>query len=163
RCPPSAPAPGRPPRGSCPPGSRGRRAPGTSPAAPRSPRPAPPAPRATRPRGRLPSPSWARPPVRARAAGPRPAWPAGRRAARRRRGDGGGDAVQRGAPRLGPADGGRLPGEEEERRLESVLRVLLLPQHPPADAQDHRPVPLDEGGEGRLVGAGREAQQELAV
>ena len=33
----------------------------------------------------------------------------------------------------------------------------------PAQAQDHRAVPLHQGGEGGLVALGREALQELAV
>ena len=45
-------------------------------------------------------------------------------------------------------------------------RVVRVGQDAPADAQDHRPVPLDQGREGqlgRLAPAGREPLQELPV
>ena len=61
------------------------------------------------------------------------------------------------------ADGGGIPGEEEERRLEGVLRVVPVVEHPPADGQDHRPVAPDEGLEGGLVLPVGEGAEQAAV
>ena len=44
--------------------------------------------------------------------------------------------------------------------------MVAIAQELPADAQDHRPMPLDQGGERSLpreVAAGRESLQELDV
>ena len=46
--------------------------------------------------------------------------------------------------RAGPA------GQQQERDLERILGQMRVGQQVAADAQDHRPVPLDQGGEGRL-------------
>ena len=51
----------------------------------------------------------------------------------------------------------------QERRLEGVLRVLFVPQHPPADAADHRPVAVDEQLERGLVPPGDEAGEQGGV
>ena len=51
--------------------------------------------------------------------------------------------------RLLPAHGGGPADEDEERGLEGVLGVVLVAQDRAADAEDHRPVPLDQGREGR--------------
>ena len=61
------------------------------------------------------------------------------------------------ADRAGPAD------QDEERGLEGVLDVPLVAEHAAADAQDHRTVPRDQGGERRLVAVGDVAIQERAL
>src|SRR5438270_11748651 len=53
--------------------------------------------------------------------------------------------------------------QDKEGRLESVFRVLLVVQHPAADAQDHRPMASDQGRKRRLVPAGGESVQQLLV
>ena len=70
--------------------------------------------------------------------------------------------------RLLPPHGDGPADQHEERRLEGVLGVVLVAQDRSADAQDHRPVPLHQGGErrpGRVipVRAVGEPAQELAV
>jgi hypothetical protein len=74
-----------------------------------------------------------------------------------------GDAVQEGAQGRGPADGPRPAGQDEEGRLESILGGVIVPQHPPADAQDHRPVPGDKRAEGGLVALAREGVKQRGV
>ena len=58
-------------------------------------------------------------------------------------------------------------GQHQERRLERILRVLRIAEHPAADAQDHRPVPvhqLFEGGLGTVATTPRdECVEELTV
>jgi hypothetical protein len=46
--------------------------------------------------------------------------------------------------RLGLADQG------QERRLERIIGLMLVPQNRPADAEHERPVSLDQGGERQL-------------
>ena len=60
-------------------------------------------------------------------------------------------------------DGRHRPRQDEEGGLEGVLGVLLVPQHPPAHAADHRAVAVDEQFEGRLVAPGGEALQQGRV
>src|SRR5207253_490064 len=55
------------------------------------------------------------------------------------------------------------PGQDEEGRLEGVLGILLVVEHAPADAQDHRPMTADQGGEGGFVTAGGEVVQKLLI
>jgi hypothetical protein len=74
-----------------------------------------------------------------------------------------GDLVQPVAHGLGLADRVGLAGEDEEGGLESVLGVVQAAEHAPADAQDHGAVPLDQGGEGRLLPPLGEALEQLRV
>ena len=60
-------------------------------------------------------------------------------------------------------DRSRLAGEDEERRLEGVLGVVVIPEDPAADAPDHRAVAPDDRLEDRLLSPGDEAIQELPV
>jgi hypothetical protein len=56
--------------------------------------------------------------------------------------------------------------QHQERGLQGVLGVVRVAEDLPADAQDHRPVPLHQGREGRLVGVvspGHESLDELPV
>ena len=55
-----------------------------------------------------------------------------------------------------------LARQDQEGRLERVLRILLVGQHPPAHAQHHRPVPPQQPLERGHV-AEREAAEQLAV
>src|SRR5262249_5400103 len=61
------------------------------------------------------------------------------------------------------ADRASPPGQDEERRLEGVLRVLLVAEYPAADAEHQGAVSLDQVGERGLVVAGREGSDQLAV
>jgi hypothetical protein len=57
-------------------------------------------------------------------------------------------------------------GEHEEGGLEGILRVMLVAQDRPANAEHRRAVPLDQGGEGHLAhlaAPGREQIQQLPV
>ena len=73
------------------------------------------------------------------------------------------DPVQPGAQRVLAPDGGRLAGEHQKCGLPGVLGVVGMAEHPAADAQHHRPVALDQGGERGLVPARDEAVQQVAV
>src|SRR5258707_846203 len=75
------------------------------------------------------------------AVGPRP----------RLAGDAQGDGVQPVAGVRAPRHRAGLAGQDEEGGLEGVLGVLRVAQHAAAHAPDQRSVPLDQGGEGRLV------------
>ena len=83
--------------------------------------------------------------------------PGGRRGGRRR--------AASSRPTLS-ADRPRPRGQDQERRLESVLRVVGVVQDLGADVEDHRPVPEHqalEGVRGRVIGAGEEPFEELGV
>ncbi len=61
------------------------------------------------------------------------------------------------------SQGSSITGQHEKRGLESVLGVLLMPQHAAADVQHHRPVAANEGGEGDFIAAVGESVQQLFV
>jgi hypothetical protein len=70
------------------------------------------------------------------------------------------------AQRFLPSERARFAYQDQERRLEGILRVVLVAERSPADAEDHRAVPLDKGRERQLGGftiAGPESLKELAV
>src|SRR3954452_1286520 len=72
--------------------------------------------------------------------------PSGRRRAGAGR-DAAGDRVEPGPQRVAhPERAGSTP-QDQEGRLEGVVGVVLIAQEGPAGAEDHRPVPLDQGGE----------------
>ena len=54
-------------------------------------------------------------------------------------------------------------GQGEERGLESVLGVVQVAEDAAADAQNHRPVSVQEGRECRLVALQDEAAQQRFV
>ena len=60
-------------------------------------------------------------------------------------------------------DRSRLPGEDQERRLEGVFGVVVIPEDAAADAPDERPVSLDDRLEGRGVTPFHEPIQQLPV
>ena len=65
-----------------------------------------------------------------------------------------------------PAPVAQRPGladEHEERRLERVVCVRLVPEYPATDAEHHGPVPADQGRERGLVPAGQVIGHELVV
>ena len=62
-----------------------------------------------------------------------------------------GDPVEPGPDQVPGPDRGRPPGQDQERGLERVLGQVRVADDPPADAQDHRPVPADQRGERGLV------------
>ena len=64
------------------------------------------------------------------------------------------------------ADRAGRAGQDEKRGLERILRVMRIAQDVAADAEHHRPMPRDQGGErqlGRLAAPGGKSLQELAV
>ena len=86
-------------------------------------------------------------PAHARAAGDGPCRPGRGR-------DSQGDAVEPAPDRFLPPHGAGPADEDQEGGLEGVLGVVLVAQDRAADAEDHRPVPLHQGGErrsGRIV------------
>ena len=93
------------------------------------------------------------------------ALPADRRGASAR-GDSVGDGVDPGTDRVPHPERTRPLRQDEERGLEGILRLVFVSQDRPAQAQHHRPVPLDERGEGvlgRLSATGREPFEQLPV
>ena len=54
-------------------------------------------------------------------------------------------------------------GRDQEGGLEGVLGVVGVVQHAAADAQHHRPVPVQQGREGFLISAAGEPVQEVRV
>ena len=76
------------------------------------------------------------------------------------------DAVQPARERVLHPERPRLAGQHEERGLEGVLGGVLVAEHAPADAEDHRPVPLHQGLEGQLGAVlvpGGEPRQQLGI
>ncbi len=74
--------------------------------------------------------------------------------------------VQPGGQRVARPERVRLVGQGEERRLKSVVGLVLVAQYCPANAVDKRPVPLDQGCEGQLARfaqPGRKPLQQLTV
>jgi hypothetical protein len=59
--------------------------------------------------------------------------------------------------------GCRLAAEHQERCLKRILGVLGLVKDAAADAQDHRPMPPHQGGEGGLIALAGKTLQQLAV
>src|SRR5262245_51020084 len=74
-----------------------------------------------------------------------------------------GDAVK---PRSEPI---RLPqmcglaDQQQKRRLEGVLGILSVPQQPPTNAENHRPITPHQDGKCLLVSMTAELSQELTV
>src|SRR5262249_25074908 len=64
------------------------------------------------------------------------------------------------SPRL---QGSGLPAQDQEGGLECVLRVLVVPQNPPAQAKNPGTVAADQQRKGRLVTPGEETVQQLAI
>ncbi len=61
------------------------------------------------------------------------------------------DAVEPARQSLFPHDRRGPPRQDEECRLEGILRIVRARQHPPAHSQHHRPIPRDQGRE-RILG-----------
>ena len=72
-------------------------------------------------------------------------------------------AMEPRADRVDAPDRPGLADQHQERRLEGVLHVVEVAERPPADGQDHRPVPLHQGLERHGVAAGEEPVQELLI
>ena len=60
-------------------------------------------------------------------------------------------------------DRARLAGQDQERGLESVLRIVVVAQDGAAGRRDHRPVPRHQGREGRAIVRCGIAAQQLPV
>ena len=56
-----------------------------------------------------------------------------------------------------------FPHEDEERGLEGVIDVGAVDEHPPADAEHHRPVPAQEHVERRVFAVAGETLEEFGV
>jgi hypothetical protein len=74
-----------------------------------------------------------------------------------------GDPMKPGGQRFGLANRTGFVGEDEKSGLAGILGVLLLPEHTPANAQHHGPMPLYQGRECRLIATACEIEKELAV
>ena len=64
--------------------------------------------------------------------------------------------------RLPPGRSG-FPGQQQERGLADIFRVVGVAQHSPPDGQNHRPVAADQGLERRLVVRLGETAQQFPV
>ena len=53
--------------------------------------------------------------------------------------------------------------QNQKRRLERILGVVVVAQHLVADPLHHRPVPLDQRRERRFVSTGHEHVEQLPV
>ena len=75
--------------------------------------------------------------------------------------------MEPGADRVADPERAGLAGQDEEDGLEGVLGLVLVAEGGAADPPDHRPVPLDQRGEGRLgravIAATGEPLQERTV
>ena len=71
--------------------------------------------------------------------------------------------VQPAAQGLADADRPCLSGQDEERGLEGVLNVVLVPQDGPTSGQDHRSVPRHQGLKRLPILRSGVPRQELAV
>jgi hypothetical protein len=67
------------------------------------------------------------------------------------------------ADRLLFADRTGLSGQYHKGSLKSVLDVVRLTQESPANAEDHRPMTIHQGGERRLIALEAEAFEELMI
>ena len=77
-----------------------------------------------------------------------------------------GDAVEPARQLFPPRDRRRFPGQHEKCRLKGILGLVSVPQHAPADAQDHHAMPLDQSRERRLRGfiaAGDKPLEKLCI
>ena len=74
--------------------------------------------------------------------------------------------MEPGPERVAHPQPARLLDQHQERGLKSIFGIMRIGQYAPADAQDHRSVPLDQDGKrqlGGLAAVGREPLQELTV
>ncbi len=77
-----------------------------------------------------------------------------------------GNLMEPRAERVAHPQAARLPDQDQERGLESVVGFELAGQYTSADAENHRSVALDQDSEcelGGLAAVGRKAFQKLAV
>jgi hypothetical protein len=72
-------------------------------------------------------------------------------------------AVQPGRQRPTPPHRAGLAGQYQEGGLEGVVGRVGVAEDAAADAEDHRAVPSDQGGEGEGVAAGGEPPEQFGV
>ncbi len=72
-------------------------------------------------------------------------------------------AVEPARQRVTPPDRARLLRQDQECRLERILGVVVVVQDLMADPLYHRPMPLDQGREGRFSAPGHEQVEQLPV
>ena len=65
--------------------------------------------------------------------------------------------------RIGIADRVGLAGEDQEGGLESILGVVQVAKHAPANAQNHRPMAPGQRRESGLLALGAKALQQLSI
>lgn len=73
------------------------------------------------------------------------------------------DPVEPVAELLAWRDRRRLASQNEERRLQRILGVVVIPQHAATDAPDHRTVAVDRHRKDGVLPASQETLQELPV
>ena len=74
--------------------------------------------------------------------------------------------MEPGTQRIPDPEATSLLDQDQEGGLESVQRVVRVGESSATDAQDHRPMPLDQGCESQFPGltlAGREPLEQLPV
>jgi hypothetical protein len=69
------------------------------------------------------------------------------------------NAIKPTAYRLSLANGGGLAEQDQEGGLKSVIDVGFLPEQAAANTANHRPMPLDQSGEGQRVLAFEKTEQ----
>jgi hypothetical protein len=77
-----------------------------------------------------------------------------------------GHAVEPACQAFALAERASMPHKDEKRCLKCVVRIVHVAQHVPANAQDHRPVPIEQGRKrslGNFTGAYQEPVQKLAI
>ena len=74
--------------------------------------------------------------------------------------------MEPGPERVAHPQAAGLPNQDQERGLKRIVGVSRVSQNAAADAEHHRPVPLDQNGErqlGGLAAVGRKPLKKLAV
>jgi hypothetical protein len=74
-----------------------------------------------------------------------------------------GHAIQPASQRTGGLQPAGFSEEHQKRGLEGIFGVALIPEHAPADRQDHRAVPRDQGSKRPLVAPVEKAFHELGI
>jgi hypothetical protein len=61
------------------------------------------------------------------------------------------------------SDRGRLARQHQETGLEDILGILDMLEQPPAQTQDHRPMPPNQRRKSRFVSPANESFQQLLI
>ena len=60
-------------------------------------------------------------------------------------------------------DGLAIPQQHHEGRLKGIFDVGLVAQHPPAGRAHHRPMPANDGLEGRRIATRQKGREQVAI